>query len=109
MLAEAEGVAGGQPAKSLITLGFDPDKGRFVGSFIANMMYSFWVYDGALDKDGKTLRLKAEGPRFDGQPGTALYEDAIEIVSPDEHLLRAKVRQDDGSWHEFMVTKYRRA
>lgn len=109
LIAEAEGTMDGTPAAHIITLGFDPAKQRFSGSFIASMMPSFWIYDGALDTDRKTLRLTAEGPRFDDQPGTALYEDSIEIVSADEHILRGKVQQDDGSWHEFMVTRFLRA
>jgi hypothetical protein len=109
MLAESVGqMAGGHPARSLITVGFDPDKGRFVGSFIGSMMASFWTYDGALDPDGRALRLRSEGPRFDGSPGTALYEDVIEIIGPDERLLRGRVRGDGGVWSDFMVTRYRR-
>lgn len=109
MLAEADGrMAGNLPAKSLITLGFDTDKGRFVGSFIGSMMTSFWIYDGALDPDGRTLRLRSEGPTFDGSPGTALYEDVIEIVGPDERLLRGRVQGKDGAWTDFMLTRYRR-
>lgn len=109
MLAESEGqMAGGHPSRSLITVGFDADKGRFVGSFIGSMMTSFWTYDGALDPDGRALRLRSEGPHFDGSPGTALYEDVIEIVGPDERILRGRVRARDGNWSDFMVTRYRR-
>lgn len=109
LIAEAEGEAGGQPATHVITVGFDPQKGKFFGSFVTSMMPSFWIYEGTLDADGKALRLKSEGPRFDGQPGTAMYEDSIEIISPDEHLFRGRAQQDDGSWKDFMVTRYRRA
>lgn len=109
MLAESEGhMAGGHPARSLITVGFDADKGRFVGSFIGSMMTSFWTYDGALDPDGRTLRLQSEGPAFDGSPGAALYEDVIEIVGPDERLLRGRIQGEDGAWTDFMLTHYRR-
>lgn len=109
MLADAVGrMADGHPSRSLITVGFDPDKGRFVGSFIGSMMTSFWTYDGALDPDGRALRLRSEGPHFDGSPGTALYEDVIEIISPDERVLRGRVQGKDGAWSDFMVTRYRR-
>lgn len=99
---------GSEGSSNRITLGYDPDKGQYVGSFISTMMARFWAYEGALDADGRTLRLKARGPRFDGQPGEADYEDLIEVVSPDERYLRGTMQGDDGTWTEFMVTRYRR-
>lgn len=109
MLAEASGtMASGCDTASLMTIGFDPETGRFTGTFVASMMTSLWLYDGTLDADGKSLRLRSEGPRFDGQPGKALYEDEIEIVSGDERRLNARVRGDDGAWTLFMTTTYRR-
>lgn len=109
MLAEASGaMAGGCDTGSLMTIGFDPESGRFTGTFVASMMTSLWLYDGALDESGRSLRLRSEGPRFDGRPGKALYEDEIEIVADDERRLSARVREDDGSWTLFMTTTYRR-
>lgn len=109
MLAEANGtMASGCETGSLMTIGFDPETGRFNGTFVASTMTSLWLYDGALDEGGKSLRLQSEGPRFDGQPGKALYEDEIEIVSEDERRLNARIRGDDGAWTLFMTTTYRR-
>lgn len=109
MLAEATGtMADGSETTSLIAVGFDPGTGRFTGSFMASMMTGLWLYDGALDEGGRSLRLQSEGPRFDGQPGKAMYEDEIEIVSDNERRLNARVRNDDGSWTPLMTTTYRR-
>ena len=33
----------------IMTLGYDPQKKRFVGTLIGSMMTHLWVYDGALD------------------------------------------------------------
>src|SRR5687767_407077 len=52
VLCEGAGeMPGGGPGQAdmLITLGYDTDKKRFVGTFIANMMTMMWLYDGALD------------------------------------------------------------
>jgi hypothetical protein len=95
--------------RSIITLGFDPVKDKFVGSFIATVMTHFWVYEGARDADGKTLPLKCKGPRVDGAPGLADYEDVIEVTDKDNFSLRGRVQQDDGTWLEFMTTKYTRS
>ncbi len=102
--------AGGGEALTQMTLGYDPDKGHFVGTFIASMMTHLWLYHrGTLDADRRTLTLEAEGPTFDGTPGRlASYRDVIEIVNSDERLLRGNIQNADGSWTCFMTARYRR-
>lgn len=96
------------PQRSRITLGYDPARQLFVGGFISTHMASFWPYEGVLEDDGRVLRLKSRGARMDGQPGEAVYEDVIAIVSPDERTLTGRVQNDDGGWTDFMTTTYRR-
>src|SRR5689334_9041385 len=38
--------------RSVMTLGYDPEKQRFVGTFIGSMMTHLWVYEGSLDPEG---------------------------------------------------------
>jgi hypothetical protein len=109
IVAEREGrMPDGSPALTLMTVGFDPAKGRFVGTFIGSMMTMLWLYDGTLDPGGKVLTLASEGPSFDGT-GTASYHDIVEIVSDDERLFRSRVQGKDAAWNEFMIARYRRA
>lgn len=92
------------------TLGYDPAKGHFVGTFIGSMMTHLWIYHrGELDAAGRTLALYAEGPAFDQPPGTmAQYRDSIELISPDERVLRSHLKRPDGNWIQFMTARYRR-
>jgi hypothetical protein len=100
---------GGGTAKTIMTLGYDPLKGRFVGTFIGSMMTFLWVYDGALDAAGKVLTLDAEGPNFaPGAQGMAKYKDAITFLSDDHRTLTSRMLGPDGEWHEFMEAHYRR-
>src|SRR5262249_30739426 len=62
---------GGGPVTSVITLGYDPVKSRFVGTFIASMMANLWVYEGRLDAAAKVLTLDVEGPSFADPTKTA--------------------------------------
>jgi len=98
----------GGPATMIITLGYDPHKGRFVGTFIGSMMTHLWVYDGELDATGRILTLEADGPSWTDPGKTAKYRDVVEAVSDDHRLLKSSVLGDDGAWHEFMVAHYRR-
>lgn len=95
-------------ARTVMTLGFDPAKGKFLGTFIGSMMTNMWVYEGTLDAAGKVLTLDADGPSFADPTKTAKYKDAIEIVSPDHRILTSRFLGDDGTWHQFMTAHYRR-
>lgn len=108
-LAEGKGeMPGGGAATTVMTLGYDPQKKSYVGTWIGSMMTHLWVYDGTLDAAGRVLTLETEGPSMAGDGTTAKYRDVIELKSDDHRLLRALVLADDGEWNEFMVASYRR-
>ena len=98
----------GSPAISLLTLGYDPDKGRFVGTFIASMMTYLWLYDGELDASSKVLTLSAEGPDFSNPGKKGKYQDIIEIKDTDHRVFSSQMLDADGKWQEFMRANYRR-
>jgi hypothetical protein len=109
IIAEGEGeMPGGGPARTIITLGYDPARGRYVGTFVGSMMTHLWVYDGALDAAGRVLTLNAEGPSMDGSGKMARYQDVIEIKSAEHRVLTARVEAEDGTWRELMTAHYRR-
>lgn len=99
---------GGDPATMQITLGFDPQKGRFVGTWLGSMMAMIWTYEGFLDDSRRILTLESEGPSFSGDGTTAKYRDIIEITSPTERLFYSKVLGADGRWTEFMKARYQK-
>ena len=109
VLCEGRGeMPGGGAATTVMTLGYDPVKKRFVGTFIGSMMTNLWVYEGELDATEKVLTLQAEGPSFTAQGKTAKYKDVIEVKSDDHRVLTSQVLGDDGVWHHFMTANYRR-
>lgn len=108
-LSEGEGeVPGGDSSATLATLGFDPQKKRFVGTFIGSMMTNLWVYDGSLDASGKVLTLDTEGPAMTGDGKIAKYQDVIEIKSDDQRTLTSRMQGQDGQWTQVMTMTYRR-
>lgn len=107
-VGEGEGeMPEGGVARSVMTLGYDPKSGRFVGSFVASMMSHLWIYDGALDESGKVLELDAEGPSFDDK-GTRKYRDSFEFIDDDHRVLTSRALGDDGQWQLFMTAHYYR-
>ena len=101
------GPDGGQMT-SIMTLGYDPQTKRFVGTFIASMMTHMWIYNGTLDAAGKVLTLDTEGPDFSGGPDMVKYQDIIEFVNDDHRILRSQLVGPDGKWNQFMTAHYRR-
>lgn len=109
-LAEGEGeMPGGGHVTSVMTIGFDPQKQRYVGTWIASAMTHLWVYeDGELDAAERTLTLSATGPSMTGDGRTARYKDVIELRSDDHRVLTGWVLGDDGKWQQLMTAEYRR-
>jgi hypothetical protein len=93
---------------SIMTVGYDPGRKRFVGTFIGSMMTFLWLYEGELDAAGTTLVLESEGPSFAEEGKTAKYRDTMEMRTDDHRIFTSSYLADDGSWHAFMTTHYRR-
>ena len=110
ILGEGQGqMPDGGPAKMLLTLGYDPQKKRFVGTWVGSMMTHLWVYDGSLDAAERVLTLEAEGPDMSGADGKmARYRDVITMESDDHRVLTSHMLGEDGKWHPFMTAHYRR-
>lgn len=108
IVAEGEGeMPGGGPATWMMTLGYDPEKQRYVGTWIGSMMTHLWFYEGQLDESGESLPLEAEGPGM--TPGaSARYRDVYELVDDDHRKMSSYVLGDDGQWIRFMTVEYRR-
>ena len=102
----------GGPATMLITLGYDPNKGKFVGTFIASMMTYLWQYnDGTLD--GNVLTLPTVGPADCGDPSStgskmANFRERVEFKSDDHRIFSSAIEGPDGEWKPVMTAHYRR-
>ena len=109
VLGEGQGeMPGGGTGRMLITIGYDPQKGRFVGTWIGSMMTNLWVYDGFLDDAGSVLTLEAKGPSFADPAKIETYRDIIEIKSENQRVLTSNMRGEDGVWRPFMTATYTR-
>lgn len=98
----------GGRAATMVTLGYDSARGRYVGTWVGSMMDHLWVYDGVLDASGNVLTLDTEGPDF-GNPGRrARYQDVVTFLDDDRRTLTSRQLQAEGSWKQIMAADYRR-
>ena len=98
----------GTMGKTIMSLGYDPQTKRFVGTFIGSMMTHLWIYNGSLDAAGKVLTLDCEGPDFSGGAGLVPYQDVIEFVDDNHRTLTTRLRGPDGEGNQFMTAHYRK-
>jgi hypothetical protein len=108
MISEGESkMAEGESGQTIMTLGFDPERDRFVGTFVCSMMPQIWHYEGSLDAAGKVLTLDTKGLNFN-QTALAKYQDIIEFVSADHRIMTSQILGEDGQWTKFMTAHYHR-
>lgn len=98
----------GEPATTLLTLGYDPKKNRYVGTWIGSMMTYLWVYNGEMDATEKVLTLNVEGPSMADPGKTQQYKEVIEFKSDDHRVFSSHMLGEDGKWTQIMTAHYHR-
>lgn len=91
---------------SILTLGYDPQKKKYVGTWVDSMMSYLWKYEGTLDPTGKILKLETEGP-CPTKPGLSKFKEVTEFKSKDHRVFTSSILGDDGKW-TTMVTGHAR-
>lgn len=117
LICEGRGaMPGGGEMSSIMTLGFDPARNRFVGTWVGSPMTHLFIYEGELEvlkgPDGKStfvLPLNTTGPSFTDPARTARYQDVLELHPDGRRMLHSQVLGDDGKWTRFMSAVYTRA
>jgi hypothetical protein len=100
-IAEGQATLVDMPMQSLMTLGFDPAKGKVIGTWIDSVSGFMWHLEGTLDASGTVLTLTAEGPCM-AEPGKLTkYRDVIEFKSTNHRVVTSSVLQPDGTWRAF--------
>lgn len=90
----------------ILTLGYDPEKKHYVGTWVDSTGSTMWHYKGTLE--GNSLTLEAEGPAMDLPAGKlAKYRDVIEVKGKDEKTLTS-LREKDGKWIAYATAKAKR-
>ena len=108
-MLESKGTVANQPFTGILTLGYDPAKKKFVGTWIDSMNSHLVVYDNAtLDASGKVLTLSCEMPNHMLGGKLTKFKDLLEVKSKDEKVLTSSMLGEDGKWMTFLTVKYQR-
>lgn len=82
-----------------LTLGFDPELKKYVGTWIDSMSSYLWHYVGSVDASGRILTLETEGP-FPPMPGGALskFREVTEFKTDDHRVYTSSRLAQNGEW-----------
>lgn len=110
VVAEGEATMDGMPGamNSLLTLGYDPEKKKYTGTWVDSMTSHLWKYEGAVDSTGKVLTFECEGP-CPTKPGKlSKFRDVTEIKDKNHRVFTSSILGDDGQWTKMVTVNYRR-
>lgn len=94
----------GAPFTGLLTLGYDPEKKKYVGTWVDSMSTHLWTYMGSVE--GKVLTLDTEGPSE--EPGKICkFREMIEVKDKDSKTFTSQ-REFDGKWVTIMTMTSKR-
>jgi hypothetical protein len=108
VISETNAEMMGTTMNAIQTIGYDPAKKKYVGTWVDSMMNHLWKYEGTVDATGKTLTLEAEGPNFFAEGKVTKFRDAYEFKSKDHIIATSSMLGDDGKWITFMTGNARR-
>jgi Protein of unknown function (DUF1579) len=91
-----------------LTLGYDPEKKKYVGTWVDSMTSYLWNYDGSLDESGKILTLNTEGPCPQRGGQMTEFKEVIEIKNKDERVFSSSMQEEDGKWTTLVKVHYHR-
>ena len=108
VINEVQGDMMGAQMTAIQTIGYDPAKKKYVGTWVDSMMNHMWKYEGSVDESGKKLTLEAEGPNFMAEGKVAKFRDAYEFKTADHIIATSSMQGEDGAWVVFMTGNIRR-
>jgi hypothetical protein len=98
----------GTAMHAVLTLGYDDQKKKYIGTWVDSTSNRMWRYEGSVDAAGKVLTLEADGPN-PLEPGkTCKFRDVTELKSADRKVLTSSMQTADGKWVSFLTVNSRR-
>ena len=92
-----------QSMTGVLTLGYDPAKKKYVGSWVDSMSNHLWTYQGTVDKGGTTLTLDTEGPNPMAAGKMTKFKEVLEFKGKDHKVFTSSMQMDDGTWVKFVT------
>ncbi len=106
IVCSSKGEAMGQKVQSIMQLGYDAKKQKYVGTWSDSVTGYMWHYEGTVD--GDTLTLLTEGPLMNDFNKMGKYREQIQFLSPDHYQFNSAVDNGAGEWNTIMIADYKK-
>ena len=108
LVSNGAGEMMGMKVSTMLTLGYDPDKKKYVGTWVDSMTSMLWRYEGTVDDSGKKLTLDTEGPCMMKGNQITKFKEVMEIIDKDNKVFTSSMMGDDGKWVPIMKVTSKR-
>lgn len=108
VVVEGDSDLGGVEVKSVLTLGYDPQKKKYVGTWVDSCTGHLWTYEGEVDASGEKIELYTEGPSMIEPGKTAKYKESTEFKSKDHRVFTSSIQRADGGWTQMLSIEAKR-
>jgi hypothetical protein len=108
LVCRGEGSMHSTPVSSLLTVGYDPETKKYIGTFVCSVDSTLWKYTGSREAKGNKLVLETEGPIPHDPSKKAKFREILELVGPDHKVFTSYIQGEDGKLVEFAKIDYRR-
>jgi hypothetical protein len=98
VMSEGESEMLGLKMSIVMTLGYSPEKKKYIGTWTDSIQPYMWQYEGSVDATGRILTLEADGPSMLKPGTTAKYRDVTEFKSKDERAFSSFIQNEKGEW-----------
>lgn len=98
----------GMQTSSVLSIGYDPNKKKYIGTFLCSMDSTLWTYEGTMDESGKKLTLMTEGPSPLDPTQKAVFREVLELKDQDHKSFTSYMKTEDGNWQKFVTVEYER-
>lgn len=107
IVGENKGEFMGAPFTGIMTFGYDPEKKKYIGTWVDSNTSTLWQYLGTANASGKILTLETEG--FCPLEGKVCqFKNTFEFKSKDHRVLTGTKLGKDGKWTTAMTVTARR-
>lgn len=97
-LSEIKGTMMQKPFVGNMTLGYDTEAEKYIGTWVDSMTGKLWKYEGTLDESKKKLTLKTAGECALHPGKISQFKEVLELTDANHKTYTSSVMGDDGQW-----------
>ena len=108
IVADGKSEMMGMPFSSVLTLGYDPERQKYVGTWVDSMSSYLWKYEGKVDEAGQVLTVETTGPCHLAAGALRKFKEVTEFKNKDYRVFTSSVQDEDGKWTTIVTGHFRR-